>query len=130
VARPGSTRNSAGRFTHLGIRAHMNPKGDGPMAEVIATETKIVHDPVLDIDRQVIAGQPVPPDLVDAYKAAGGDAAPDASEAIQQPAADQQPELTGDELKERAAELDIKGRSAMNADELRAAIAQAEAEQA
>jgi hypothetical protein len=128
VARPGSTRNSAGRFTHLGIRAHLNPKGDHPMAEVIATETKIVHDPVLDIDRQVIAGQPVPPDLVDAYQAAGGEAAPDASEAVQQPDS-QEPELTGDQLKERAAELDIKGRSAMNADELRAAIAQAEAEQ-
>jgi hypothetical protein len=99
------------------------------MAEVIATETKIVHDPVLDIDRQVIAGQPVPPDLVEAYQDAGGEAAPDASEAVQEPTADEQPQLEGDELKARAAELDIKGRSAMTADELRAAIAQAEAQQ-
>jgi hypothetical protein len=40
--------------------------------QVIATETKIVHDPDLDIDRLVLAGQPVPPDLVDVYKSDGG----------------------------------------------------------
>lgn len=38
-----------------------------------------------------------------------------------------EPELTGDALAERARELDIKGRSQMDADELRAAIAAAEA---
>lgn len=42
------------------------------MANVIATEDKTVHDDVLGIDRLVFAGQPVPPDLVDAYKAQGG----------------------------------------------------------
>lgn len=36
-------------------------------------------------------------------------------------------ELTGEALTERARELDIHGRSNMNADELRAAIAEAEA---
>jgi hypothetical protein len=36
--------------------------------QVIATEDAIVHDDVLGIDRKVFAGQPVPPDLVDAYK--------------------------------------------------------------
>lgn len=35
--------------------------------------------------------------------------------------------LTGDALRERAIELDIEGRSAMTADELRAAIEDAEA---
>jgi hypothetical protein len=39
---------------------------------------------------------------------------------------DPQTQLTGDALKERAAELDIQGRSSMNADELRAAIEEAE----
>lgn len=33
----------------------------------IASETKIVHDKNMGIDRKVIAGQPIPPDLVDAY---------------------------------------------------------------
>lgn len=36
-------------------------------------------------------------------------------------------DLAGDELQERARELDIKGRTKMGADELRAAIAAAEA---
>jgi hypothetical protein len=35
-------------------------------------------------------------------------------------------ELSGDELQARAAELNVKGRSSMNADELRAAVAAAE----
>lgn len=42
------------------------------------------------------------------------------------PAGDSDGELKGDALKERAAELDIEGRSDMKADELRAAIAKAE----
>jgi hypothetical protein len=37
--------------------------------------------------------------------------------------------LTGDALKARAAELEIEGRSAMNAEQLRAAIAAAESNQ-
>lgn len=49
-----------------------------------------------------------------------GDTEPDAGDA--------QPEtLTGDALKERARELDIDGRGSMTADELREAIAAAEA---
>lgn len=35
---------------------------------VIATETKIVHDAAQHIDRKVVAGQQIPPDLVAAYK--------------------------------------------------------------
>lgn len=35
-------------------------------------------------------------------------------------------ELSGDDLQARAAELNVKGRSSMNADELRAAVAAAE----
>lgn len=38
--------------------------------------------------------------------------------------------LTGPALKERAAELEIEGRADMNADDLRAAIAKKEAEEA
>lgn len=40
--------------------------------------------------------------------------------------AEDQEDLKGDALKERAAELDIEGRSSMNADELREAIAESE----
>jgi hypothetical protein len=39
-------------------------------------------------------------------------------------------ELAGDDLKKRAADLNIEGRSSMNADELRAAVALAENAQA
>lgn len=46
-------------------------------------------------------------------KVAGGDAEP--------------PVLTGEALNKRAAELEIEGRSNMNADELRAAVSEAEA---
>lgn len=43
------------------------------MAEqVIAAETVVVHDDQIGIDRQVIAGQPVPPTLVEAYEAKVG----------------------------------------------------------
>lgn len=38
----------------------------------IATEDRVVHDPAMGIDRRVFAGQPIPPDLVEAYEAAGG----------------------------------------------------------
>lgn len=75
MPRPSGSRDSAGRFTYLGIRAHLTLKGDPRMAEVIATENVIVHDDVLGIDRQLIAGQPVPPDLVDAYTAKIGPSA-------------------------------------------------------
>lgn len=42
------------------------------MAErVIATETVVVHDDTLNIDRRVVEGQPVPRDLVNAYEGRG-----------------------------------------------------------
>jgi hypothetical protein len=67
VAQPKRSRDAAGRYAqHSGIRTNINLKGD-PVAEVIAAENVIVHDDNLEIDRIVIAGQPVPPDLVDAY---------------------------------------------------------------
>lgn len=44
----------------------------GQPGETIATEDRVVHDEQLGIDRKIVAGQPVPPDLVDAYEAAGG----------------------------------------------------------
>jgi hypothetical protein len=34
----------------------------------IAKEDMIVHDDALNIDRKIIAGQPVPPDLLEAYE--------------------------------------------------------------
>ena len=40
----------------------------------IATQDKVVHDDVLGIDRRVIAGAPIPPDLEEAYDKAGGKA--------------------------------------------------------
>lgn len=36
----------------------------------IANSTVFVHDPVLNIDRRIVAGQPVPNDLREAYDAA------------------------------------------------------------
>ena len=38
-----------------------------PSGVVIASSDEVVHDEALGIDRKVLAGQPVPPDLVDAY---------------------------------------------------------------
>jgi hypothetical protein len=70
-----STGASAARLLNPGIPAHLSLEGRPRMADVIATESTIVHDPVLDIDRQIMAGQPVPPDLIDAYKAKVGDKA-------------------------------------------------------
>jgi hypothetical protein len=63
---PAGTRTELGRALHLppGIRAHLTSEGGSRMADqVIATETKIVHDPDLDIDRLVLARSrsPVPP---------------------------------------------------------------------
>lgn len=42
------------------------------MGEVIATTTEIVHDEAMGFDRQVVAGQKIPADLVEPYKKAGG----------------------------------------------------------
>lgn len=58
-----------------GLRTHL--QGDIRMANVIATRDVIVHDPNLDIDRKVFAGQAVPPDLVDAYREQTGETSPD-----------------------------------------------------
>jgi hypothetical protein len=72
MARPKSTtRNSAGRFTPIGIRSHLTLTGD-PIVSVIAREDLVVHDDNLGIDRKLFAGQEVPPDLVDAYAKATG----------------------------------------------------------
>lgn len=46
---------------------------DGSPAPPVAKETVVVHDDALNIDRKVIAGQPVPADLVDAYRDAVGE---------------------------------------------------------
>jgi hypothetical protein len=71
MAQPSNARNSAGRFTSFrgGIRGHVHLDGRSTTVaeQVIATEDKIVHDDLLNIDRKVFAGQPVPPELVDAY---------------------------------------------------------------
>lgn len=44
----------------------MAPVNDG-QEPVIAEKSVIVHDENLNIDRQIIAGHTVPPDLLDAY---------------------------------------------------------------
>lgn len=136
-------RNIVGRFMAPGIRTHVI--GDTSMTEVIATEDAIVHDPNLGIDRKVFAGQAVPPDLVAPYqeKVGAGDVR-DTTETDRQraaagtgtstgtapdPGASPSEELAGEALQARAQELDIEGRSSMKADELRAAIAAAEANQ-
>lgn len=76
-----SIRGSAGRFTrHSGIRAQFTTEGRPPVADVIAAKTLVVHDEAIGIDRQLIAGQPVPPDLVDAYHAEIGEAAEDSAQ--------------------------------------------------
>ncbi len=50
------------------------PQGEKrPEGAVIAAETVVVHDDNLGIDRKVIGGLPVPPDLLDAYRAKTGD---------------------------------------------------------
>jgi hypothetical protein len=58
---------------------HIDGRSTTVTDQVIATEDKIVHDDALNIDRKVFAGQPVPPDLVDAYN--GGTRASDGSDA-------------------------------------------------
>jgi hypothetical protein len=65
-------RSPAGRFAVLPGISVRDLKGD-KMAEVIAKEDVVVHDPNLGIDRKLIAGQPVPPDLVDVYRKETGD---------------------------------------------------------
>jgi hypothetical protein len=50
---------------------------DPQSGPVIATDDRIVHDKALGIDRKVLAGQPVPPELVDAYNDDGGETKPD-----------------------------------------------------
>lgn len=68
------------------------------MAEVIASESCIVHDDALGIDRQIVAGQPVPPDLVDAYQAKTGDTSASAAPTVD----DNLESATVDELKAEA----------------------------
>jgi hypothetical protein len=119
-------RRADGQFLAHHASRSTTIMGTPSTQSLIATETVVVHDENLGIDRRVIAGQPVPPDLVAAYQAKTGGAA------TSQPGdpsagADTGEVLTGDALKARAAELDIDGRSQMTADELRAAIAEAEA---
>jgi hypothetical protein len=106
MARPSSARNSAGRFTHsIGIRGHLQiEQGRHDMTDqVIATEDAIVHDDVLGIDRKVFAGQPVPPDLVEAYQ--GGARAGDGSDPVDYDAE------SVEELEKRVADrkLEVKG---------------------
>ena len=49
------------------------------MAEIAKTDL-IVRDEATGVDRQVLAGQPVRPELLDAYRAAGGETETGANE--------------------------------------------------
>lgn len=90
----------------------------------------------VEVRRLVVAGDPVPDhynvdsDAVREIESTepGGRVGQGVSEAIVQPGDDGGEQLEGDALNNRAKELDIKGRSNMTADELRAAIADAEAQ--
>jgi hypothetical protein len=93
------------------------------VASVVASRDVVVHDDAMGIDRQIIAGTRVPPDLLEAY-------AKETGESVPTPVSATSDELTGEDLANRAAELKIKGRSSMTADELRDAVAKAEADQA
>ncbi len=75
-------RDGGGRYArHLGIVAHIGTslgssidlKGNALPPEVIAKKDLIVYDDDLNIDRQLKAGQRVPPELVDAYGRETGD---------------------------------------------------------
>jgi uncharacterized small protein (DUF1192 family) len=65
---------------------------------IIATEDLVVHDEVLGIDRKIVAGQPVPPDLIEPYRKAGGEASNDENYS----------DLTVDELQARADQLGVE----------------------
>lgn len=67
-----TARDTGGRYTRVaGIRTHLTRSNQMP--QVIANKDIIVHDEQLGIDRKLFAGQPVPPDLVDAYADATGE---------------------------------------------------------
>lgn len=48
--------------------------------QIIASKDVIVHDDDLGIDRQIVAGQPVPPELVKAYTGKTGEKVEDVSQ--------------------------------------------------
>lgn len=76
MARPGRhtiVRAGSSSTQGLGARVSSSQKEGKTLNQVIATEDQIVHDDALGIDRKLVAGQPVPPDLVEAYREAGGD---------------------------------------------------------
>jgi hypothetical protein len=56
------------------------------MGDVIATKDLVVEDKAMGINRKLFAGQPVPPDLVEAYKAEGGEVPEDYDPAAPQSA--------------------------------------------
>lgn len=107
----------------------MPPSGDAATAPASTNENDGYTVP------QPIAAPPVPvatfPDLARDAEASKQEAKANA-ETPEETAAvgDSGEELTGDALAERARDLDIKGRSSMDADELRAAIAETEAAKA
>ena len=74
------------------------------MSEVIATETLIVHDDALGIDRQLLAGQPVPLDLIEPYRNAVGD-----EQASKTPADDAADEITSKSVEDLQKLADERG---------------------
>lgn len=82
---------------------------DGQSLPPVASETVVVHDHELGIDRRVVAGQRVPPDLVAAYRTKVGDdaTAEDPPEVPTVAYDDQTPEQLAALATQRG--LDVKG---------------------
>jgi len=87
------------------------------------------HAEILENDRAIGPGESVTEDEIgpeDAHLFANGKMLDTKDDSVAEMPAAEPEQLTGEALTERAAELDIEGRSKMSADELRAAIAAAE----
>jgi hypothetical protein len=94
---------------------------------VIAETTKIVRDPDMNIDREVLAGQPIPPDLIKAYEGtAGSGKSPTTAAAVEVP---DMATATDEDLDTFAKDSNVKDLVALAADDKGFAQRLVEAEQ-
>lgn len=120
-------REAGGETSESDPAAPQRVRISDDVPSVVASRDVVVHDDAMGIDRQIVAGTRVPPDLLEAYAKETGENVPPPVAAA---APADSEELTGEDLAKRAAELKVEGRSKMTADELRDAVAKAEADQA